>query len=59
VDSPLQLAIQFQEPHPGGNAGCHSPWVNRMQLVTGCEVEYGEAERAFMVGERVVHDGVG
>jgi hypothetical protein len=22
------------------------------------EVQYGEAERAFMVGERVVHDGV-
>jgi hypothetical protein len=30
-----------------------------LQLSVGCEVQYGEAERAFMAGERVVHDGVG
>ena len=30
-----------------------------MTLSAGGEVQYGKAERAFMVGERVVHDGVG
>ena len=30
-----------------------------MVLSVSGEVEYGQAERAFMVSERVVHDGVG
>src|SRR6266704_710893 len=31
----------------------------RMTLSVSGEVQYGKAERAFMIGERVVHDGVG
>jgi hypothetical protein len=33
--------------------------LTELQLSPGCEVEDGKAERAFMVGERVVHDSVG
>jgi hypothetical protein len=39
---------------------CDCPWgLAGLQLSRGGEVEDGEAERAFVVGERVVHDGVG